>query len=73
MSNSPIVPDKIASLMVKFVRKCKGNRAKEEKSRRKQQKQLHEQQKQLQLQLQTSAAMFQQIRVLNPDLPMPPV
>lgn len=73
MSNSPIVPDKIASLMVKFVRKCKGNRAKEEKNRRKQQKQLHDQQKQLQLQLQTSAAMFQQIRVLNPDLPMPPV
>ena len=76
MSDSPIIPEKIQSLMTKFVRKCKGQRLKEDKTRRKQRKELEEQQRQLELQIQTSNAVinsFQQIRVLNPNLPMPPV
>ena len=79
MSNSPIIPEKIQSLMVKFVRKCKGQRMKEDKSRRRHQQELAEQQKELQLQLQANAAMLgslqplQQMRVLNPNLPLPPL
>lgn len=80
MSNSSIIPEKIDSLMQKFVRKCKGQRAKaeKEKNRRKQQDDLVQQQKELEQQLQTNAAIidsfpFQQITALNPNLPLPPM
>jgi len=80
MSNSPIIPDKIQSLMVKFVRKCKGQRMREDKNRRRHQQELAEQQKELQLQLQANAAMLdslqqplEQLHALNPNLPLPPI
>jgi len=83
MSDSPIIPEKIQSLMVKFVRKCKGQRLHDERKRRKQRKnelEMAQQQEELQRQLKTNAEMLdslqpfqQQMRVLNPNLPMPPM
>jgi hypothetical protein len=80
MSNSPIIPDKIQSLMVKFVRKCKGQRMRDEKQRRRHERELAEQQKELQLQLEANAAMLEsiqqpleQLHALNPNLPLPPI
>ena len=79
MSDSPIIPEKIQSLMVKFIRKCKGERFKGDRERRKQrQQEFSQQQQELQRQFETAAMMdglqpLQQIRVLNPNLPMPPM
>ena len=79
MSDSPIIPEKIQSLMVKFIRKCKGERFKSDRERRKQrQEEFSQQQQELQRQFETTAMMdglqpLQQIRVLNPNLPMPPM
>ena len=80
MSGSSIVPEKIESLMVKFVRKCKGLRAKEakEEKRKKQRAEIEEQQKELQQQIQTNAAMLStlggfEMTALNPNLPLPPM
>lgn len=80
MSNSSIIPEKIESLMQKFVRKCKGQRAKEEKekNRRKEQEDLAEQQKELERQLKENAAIIDsfplaKITALNPNLPLPPM
>lgn len=84
MSNSSIIPEKIESLMMKFVRKCKGQRAKKEKERKRQKQQddLVEQQNELQRQLQRNAALIdsfpfggtsQVTTALNPNLPLPPM
>lgn len=81
MSDSPIIPEKIQSLMVKFIRKCKGERQYVERRRRKQrQQEFTQEQKDIQRQFEMSAVgvvdnmqPLQQIRVLNPNLPMPPM
>ena len=80
MSNSKIVPEKIEALMMKFVRKCKGQRAKEAKDekRKKERAEIEEQQKELQERIQTNSVMLNtlggfEIKALNPNLPLPPV
>ena len=72
MSNSPIIPEKIRSLMKKFVCKCKGQRllSGNDKPKKKEKRRVH-----------ASTALGhaltfpgeKRFRYLNPDLPMPPV
>lgn len=66
--------------MVKFVRKCKGQRMHDEKQRRRHERELAEQQQELQMQLEANAAMLEsiqqpleQLHALNPNLPLPPI
>jgi len=67
--------------MMKFVRKCKGQRAKEAKKdekRKKERAEIEEQQKELQQQIQTTSVMLNtlggfEIKALNPNLPLPPI
>ena len=82
MSSSVIVAEKIESLMVKFVRKCKGQRAKHQKNAEfeKEKEDLKEQQKQLQESIDSNTALLNtleaggfEMTALNPNLPLPPV
>ena len=71
LSNSPIIPEKIRSLMKKFVCKCKGQRlmsghAKPARKKRKMPKTES-------LSHELTLPGEKRFRYLNPDLPMPPV
>ena len=87
MSGSSIVPEKIESLIVKFVRKCKGRRnhhGKEDadedsdEQMRRERAEIEEQQKQLQQTIESNKEMLNslggfEMRALNPNLPLPPI
>ena len=83
MSSSVIVAEKIESLMVKFVRKCKGQRAKQRKDTalEREKEELKKQQKQLQESIESNKALldtleagaFEMTTALNPNLPLPPI
>eukprot|EP00112_Aurelia_sp_Birch-Aquarium-sp1_P006832 Seg1747.2 transcript_id=Seg1747.2/GoldUCD/mRNA.D3Y31 product="hypothetical protein" protein_id=Seg1747.2/GoldUCD/D3Y31 len=71
MSNRPIIPEKIQSLMKKFVRKCKGHRLTEPKQESKRRKPMG-----LSPPSFSQGLTFpgeQRFRYLNPNLPMPPM
>lgn len=82
MSSSVVVAEKIESLMVKFVRKCKGQRPKHRKNSEyeREKEDLKEQQKQLQESIDSNTALLSNLEAggfemtaLNPNLPLPPV
>ena len=87
MSGSSIVPEKIESLIVKFVRKCKGRRNHhksgfddndETEKQRLERADIAEQQKQLQQTIESNEQMLNRLggfemRALNPNLPLPPI
>ncbi len=69
MSNSPIIPEKIRSLMKKFVGKCKGQRLLETKTTKKEKTRNYSPTAYSQG---LTLPGEQRFRYLNPDLPMPP-
>ena len=81
MSGSSIVPEKIESLIVKFVRKCKGRRNDKKYSfddDNLQNDVIEEHKKQLQMTIESNQEMMNMIggfetTALNPNLPLPPI
>ena len=71
MSNSPIIPEKIRSLMKKFVGKCKGQRLTEPKQEPKRRKPMRMSPPSFSQGLTLPGE--QRFRYLNPNLPMPPM
>ena len=71
MSNSPIIPEKIRSLMKKFVCKCKGQRLMSGHTHPEKRK--HKVRKTESVHHEVTFAGEKRFRYLNPDLPMPPV
>jgi len=72
MSNSPIIPEKIRSLMKKFVCKCKGQRLMSGHTHQEKKKK-HRVRKTESVHHDLTFVGEKRFRYLNPDLPMPPV